>query len=217
MNKKARFISSFILCSATICMFAQTGLLNGHEYVDLGLSVKWATCNIGASAPEKSGTYFAWGETSPKNEYAWYNYFDAVDDEGKQFYEYFTSTFNRKGKNKIEPSSGRDPARKEWGATWRLPTKEEMEELTQKCKWVWDSVNGQNGFWVIAPNGNKIFLPATGCIEGTTKHIYNRHGLYQTSTLYYHQYEHALYFIQESISIGNMNRCAGIPIRPVTH
>ena len=213
---KIRFLFVFILCIASISLLAQTGKLNGHEYVDLGLSVKWATCNIGAYVPEKGGTYYAWGETMPKYDYAWHNYFDAIGDKGEQFYEYFTSTFNRRGKNKIEPNSGRDAARKEWGATWRLPTKDEMEELIQKCKWVWECVNGQNGFWVIGKNGNKIFLPAVGCIEGTTKHIYNRHGLYQTSSLYYQQFEYTLYFIHESISIGNMNRCTGVPVRPVT-
>lgn len=213
---KIKFLFVFVLCIASVSLLAQTGKLNGHEYVDLGLSIKWATCNIGANAPEKGGTYYAWGETMPKHDYAWYNYFDAIDNEGEQFYEYFTSTFNRRGKNKIEPNSGRDVARKEWGSTWRLPTKEEMEELIKKCNWVWECVNGQNGFWVIGKNGNKIFLPAAGCIEGTTKHIYNRHGLYQTSSLYYQQFEYTLYFIHESISIGNMNRCTGVPIRPVT-
>lgn len=198
-------------------MLAQSsGMLNGHEYVDLGLSVKWATCNIGANSPEKSGTYYAWGETSPKYDYSWHNYFDAADNEGERFYEYFTSTFNRQGRNKTDPQSGRDAARKFWESTWRLPTKEEMEELTKKCRWIWGNINGQNGFWVIGTNGNKIFLPATGCAEGTTKHIYNKHGLYQTSTLYYQQYEYSLYFIQESTSLGLMSRDTGVPIRPVT-
>ena len=128
-----------------------------------------------------------------------------------------TSTFNRRGKNRISPDSGRDAARKEWGGSWRLPTKEEMEELIDRCKWIWGNINGQNGFWVIGPNQNKIFLPASGCIDGMERHIYNRHGLYQTSTLYYQQYECTLYFISESRSIGNLNRCAGVPIRPVTY
>lgn len=97
---KIRFLFVFILCFASVSLLAQTGKLNGHEYVDLGLSVKWATCNIGANAPEKGGTYYAWGETMPKYDYAWYNYFDAIDDEAELFYEYFTSTFNRRGKIK---------------------------------------------------------------------------------------------------------------------
>ena len=216
MNK--RVLLTFVLNVAALWLLAQSsGTLNGHEFVDLGLTVKWATCNVGAYSPEKSGTYYAWGETSPKYDYSWHNYFDAKDNEGENFYEYFTSTMNRRGRNKIEPQSGRDVARKEWGATWRLPTREEMDELTKKCRWNWGNINGQNGFWVVGPNGNSIFLPATGCIEGTTRHIYNRHGLYQTSTLYFQQYEYALYFIQESVSIGNMNRCAGVPIRPVTN
>lgn len=214
---KARCLFTLAISLVTICMFGQSGTLNGHEYVNLGLSVKWATCNVGASRPEQSGTYYAWGETAPKYDYSWDNYFDAVDNEGERFYEYFTSTFNRRGKNRISPDSGRDAARKEWGASWRLPTKEEMEELIDRCKWILGNINGQNGFWVIGPNQNKIFLPASGCIDSMERHIYNRHGLYQTSTLYYQQYECTLYFISESRSIGNLNRCAGVPIRPVTY
>ena len=45
------------------------GKHEGHEYVDLGLSVKWATCNVGANAPEEYGDYYAWGETATKSEY----------------------------------------------------------------------------------------------------------------------------------------------------
>lgn len=114
MNK--RVLLTFVLNVAALWLLAQSsGTLNGHEFVDLGLTVKWATCNVGAYSPEKSGTYYAWGETSPKYDYSWHNYFDAKDNEGENFYEYFTSTMNRRGRNKIEPQSGRDVARKEWG------------------------------------------------------------------------------------------------------
>ena len=60
-----------------------TGTLNGYDWVDLGLSVKWATKNVGASSPSDYGDYFAWGETHPKSSYTWSNCFDCLDDEGK--------------------------------------------------------------------------------------------------------------------------------------
>lgn len=205
------FITSYSLC------YSQTKTINGHEYVDLGLSVKWATCNIGAYSPEESGDYYAWGDTITKVDYSWANYFDSADSKGEIFYTYFSSTFSRKGLTRIDPNSGRDIARKDWGGTWRLPTRSEMEELMNRCTWIWDEINGQNGFVVKGPSGNSIFLPASGCIDGTTRHIYNRHGLYQTSDLYYQQYEASLYFIKESKSIGNSSRCSGLVVRAVSY
>ena len=78
---KARCLFTLALSLVTIWMFGQSGTLNGHEYVNLGLSVKWATCNVGASRPEQCGTYYAWGETAPKYDYSCDNYFYAVDNE----------------------------------------------------------------------------------------------------------------------------------------
>lgn len=122
-----------------------TGYINGHEYVDLGLSVKWATCNVGASNPSDYGNYYAWGETSPKSEYTTSN----------------SSTYGYDINGDIGGTS-RDAARVNWGGTWRLPTQAECEELKNRCTWTRTNQNGHNGYQVTGPNGNSIFLPAGG-------------------------------------------------------
>ncbi len=117
-----------------------TGKINGHEYADLGLSVKWATCNVGASSPSDYGNYYAWGETTPKGTYT---------EENSKTY----------GKNmgSIAGNSQYDAARANWGGSWRLPTASEIDELKSKCKYVWTTKGGVNGYKVTGPNGNSIF------------------------------------------------------------
>ena len=120
--------------------------INGHEYVDLGLSVKWATCNVGASKPEEYGNHYAWGETFTKSSYTTDN----------------SVTWGKK-LNDIGGDPQYDVARKEWGSIWRLPTKAEFEELLRNCTWTWTTLNGINGCKVTSKkNGNSIFLPAAG-------------------------------------------------------
>lgn len=121
------------------------GRLNGHEWVDLGLSVRWATCNVGASSPSDYGDYYAWGETTTKSSY--------TDDNSRTY------------KVRMDDISGNpkyDAATANWGEGWRMPTKEELEELVDKCDWQWTTQGGHNGYKVTGPNGNSIFLPAAG-------------------------------------------------------
>ncbi len=121
--------------------------INGHEYVDLGLTsgLKWATCNVGANSPEEYGDYYAWGETETKDEYANIN----------------CSTCGVK-MNDISGDPKYDVVRKKWGDNWRMPTCYEMEELIEECSLEWVEQNGVNGYKVTGPNGNSIFLPAAG-------------------------------------------------------
>ena len=135
-----------------------------HEYVDLGLSVKWATCNVGASKPEEYGDYFAWGETSPKEKYT---------EENSLTY----------GKQMIDIAGNAlyDAARANWGGNWRMPTRAEMQELLDKCTWTWITQNGVNGYKVTGPNGNKIFLPATGFRFGLSLSSAGSRGYYWNS------------------------------------
>lgn len=119
-----------------------------YEYVDLGLpsGVKWAMHNVGTSYPEGHGDHFAWGEIEPKATYelgncSSYNQ-DLGDISGNPLY---------------------DAAAAKWGNGWRMPTLEEMYELTQECTWTWVEDNGIVGYKVTSKtNGNHIFLPAAG-------------------------------------------------------
>lgn len=140
-----------------------TGSLNGHEWVDLGLSVKWATCNVGGTNPSDIGDSFAWGETQTKSSYEMYNCFD-YRRSGNTWKNYDIN-----GRTKIEPNSGRDTARENWGETWRMPTIEEFEELETKCVWYWTKQNNHVGYKVLGQNGNSIFLPTTGFYEGKNR------------------------------------------------
>ena len=132
-----------------------------HEYVDLGLSVKWATCNVGASKPEESGEFFAWGETSSSSKYNWnyYQYGDAPGNVTK--YNHIPGWGTVDNKTSLDPED--DAASRNWGGVWRMPTQAEIVELCTNCTWSWTTVNGINGYNIISKNNNKsIFLPAAG-------------------------------------------------------
>ena len=139
--------------------------LSGHEYVDLGLSVKWATCNVGASKPEDYGNYYAWGETTTKSSYTESN----------------SKTYGKKMSD-IAGNAQYDAARANWGGNWRMPTKAEMQELIDKCNWTWTTQNGVKGYKVTGPNGNSIFLPAAGYRYGSSLYHAGSSGYYWRST-----------------------------------
>lgn len=127
--------------------------------VDLGLSVKWASCNVGADSPEEYGDYFAWGETETKSNYSHltYSYWDDKDGDGwyEDEGEFVFLAYDISG-------TKYDAAHAKWGDGWRMPTEEEFVELEEKCTWKWTAVNGVSGALVTGPNGNSIFLPASG-------------------------------------------------------
>jgi len=138
-----------------------TGSINGHEYVDLGLSVKWATMNVGASRPGDYGDYFAWGEVHPKSKYT---------EENCNTYGVETG--------EISGNSLYDAARHHWGSSWRLPTEDEFKELKDKCRWIWTSQDGHNGCKVVGPNGNSIFLPVAGYRKELSAEFVGKYGCY---------------------------------------
>ena len=178
-----------------------TGTINGHQWVDLGLSVKWATCNVGASSPSDYGGYYAWGETRTKSEY--------TEDN--------SSTY---GIN-IGDISGDiryDAARANWGGTWRLPTQAEMQELIGKCTWTWTSQGGHNGYRVTGPNGSSIFLPAAGYRGGSSLNLAGDACSYWSSTPDESDAgnAYALYFFSSDLSRGWDDRYYGQSVRPVS-
>ena len=138
------------------------GIKNGHIYVDLGLSVKWATCNVGASSPEGYGDYFAWGKTKPKTIYNWSTY-DWCNGSETTLTKYNNSSDYGWVDNKTQLDLADDAARANWGGPWRMPTDAELTELREQCTWTWTTQNGVNGYKVTSKsNGNSIFLPAAG-------------------------------------------------------
>ena len=152
--------------------------LEGHEYVDLGLSVKWATYNVGATSPEDYGHYFACGETSPKEIYV-------VDN--CPTYGLSISQLRSQGyiDSKGNLTSQYDAARANWGGDWRMPTCAEQEELLNNCIWTWTTQNSVNGYNVKGPNGNSIFLPAAGGRDGSSLLYTGIFGCYLSSTPYF--------------------------------
>lgn len=138
-----------------------------HQYVDLGLSVNWATSNIGSRSvdPQWPGQLFAWGDTLAKYNFSKDYYLAPKQD---RYYD---------GKlTVLEPND--DAATVLWGEDWRMPTKEEFQELIDKCSWEWTREDYSYwGYRVTGPNGNSIFLPAGGMIRGNET-INREDGLY---------------------------------------
>lgn len=217
-----------------------SGTVQSHDYVNLGLSVKWATCNVGASVPEEEGDYYAWGETSTKSDYSWDTYkwckngwddhltkycsdsrygyyiFGEYTDEGMEignnvWWEYrFTDDLTT-----LEPAD--DVATVKWGNKWRMPSKAEFDELRNRCTWTWIRRNGYNGYKVTGPNGKSIFLPAASACEGTEVRSRGGYGFYSTATLEDSWCSYSLYFNagERSWNYGHL-RCHGHTVRPVT-
>ena len=176
--------------------------LSGHGYVDLGLSVRWAACNVGADSPEEYGDYFAWGEITPKDEYTKENAIEIDNDILS-----------------ITGSEEYDAARAIWGAPWQLPTKAQVVELLETCEWKWTEMNGCRGYKVTGPNGNSIFLPAAGWIQGSSLLEEGSCGSYWTDERWSHMLdvgEH-LYFNGDANYFDNigMPRFDGASVRPV--
>lgn len=181
------------------------GEIAGHGYVDLGLpsGKKWATCNVGASSAERYGDYFAWGETRPKAEYTWGN-----------------SVINGEQMSDISGNPQYDAATANWGGGWRMPTKDEMNELVNNCQWEWMQVNGVNGARVVGPNGHCIFLPAVGYRIESSLYDYGNYGDYWSSTPYDNDndgYACRLGFDSSNASLRwDGSRYHGLTIRPIT-
>ncbi len=190
-----------------------------HEYVDLGLSVKWATCNVGAAFPEDYGDYFAWGETTPKENYDWTTY-KYCKGTNKTMTKYCNnSSYGNNGftDNKTELDPEDDAATVNWGGNWRMPTDAEMTELREQCTWTWITQNGVNGYKVVGKNGNSIFLPAAGCMSYSSLYDAGSNGDYWSSSLHtrYPDLAFGVYFYSGDVLRRGSNRNGGRSVRPV--
>lgn len=212
-------------------------LFDGHECVEMGDGLKWATCNIGADKPHDSGSYFAWGETATKSVsvdpgYSWSNYAWGTESA-------LTKYNSTDGKTTLLAAD--DVATQEWGSGWRIPTEAECDVLRDGSKFdmEWkEFYNGVTTYGVLITSkisgyvGNQIFLPTSGYYSGTTHKPYKdsgsgrRHGLYWTSTrhsstaswakaLRCHDSGTSLGSHSPGLSSENYYRCSGLTVRAV--
>lgn len=184
-----------------------------EDRVDLGLpsGILWATCNIGAFSPSEIGDYFAWGENEPKDAYGWETY-----ELCRGSYDSIFKYTKIDGKKVLEPED--DVSKSILGEEWRIPTKEDMEELIEECDWDWISYEGHLGWKITGPNSNTIFLPAAGSASSYKITGINELGRYWTATRgTSDNFAYNLRFkeFKDSIVIFSDTRFYGRTIRPV--
>ena len=213
---------SLYTLSEDVKLFAQwqaySGMEEGYTYVDLGLSVEWATRNVGADRREAYGDYFAWGETQPKSNYAWETYQWGIASD--LLTKYCIDAAHGKngatdGKTVLELSD--DAARVQWKGDWRMPTLAEQQELREKCTWKWKNLNGIAGYEVTGPSGKSIFLPAAGFKNNDALYQSGSYGCYWSSNLYEIQSDYAYYLniIPSTHEQAQYSRSYGYSLRPV--
>lgn len=186
------------------------------EAIDLGLSVKWASCNVGATSPEEYGGYYAWGETEEKDLYSWSTYKWCNGTENSMTKYCSNSEYGIvDNKTTLDPED--DVAHVKWGGNWRTPTLAEQQELIDKCTWVWTTLNGVNGYEITGPNGNSIFLPAAGCRNNFEAYFQNTFGYYWSGLLSsdYDNNASLLFLESEYCDWRGGVRCFGESVRPV--
>ncbi len=180
-----------------------TGTENGHEWVDLGLTVKWATCNVGADSPEEYGDYFAWGEVLPKEEYTQAN----------------SVTYGDSTISDISGNPQYDAATANWGGAWRMPTYKEIKEMYVYCTIEWTVQNGVAGqLFTSKKTGKSIFFPAAGYIDSTELFFPASYGRYWSAStdIVSRSALHLTFDNQYADWCGRSHRNVGLTVRPVT-
>ena len=210
-----------------------SGQIAGHDYIDLGLpsGTLWATYNVGATKPTEFGNYFAWGETEPKDVYDWNTYKYAkvsLTEDVLQKWQLDTLTKYNTGKEypgtiddftTLLPED--DAATANWGGEWRMPTNEELKELTENCEFNWTEINGVSGTKFTAKNGNFVFFPAAGYRYNSR--IINSvgiNGVYWSSSLFEEEDDDAYRFMlstKSGYSFAPIERRNGLSVRPVVN
>ena len=191
---------------------------NGHEWVDLGLSVKWAACNVGATSPEEYGNYYAWGETEPKTTTCTWATYKWCNGSNTTLTKYNIDSSRGTVDNKTVLELADDAARANWGGAWRMPTDAEWTELRENCTWTWTTKNGVNGYEVKSEaNGNSIFLPAAGYRYNGDLYGAGYGGYYWSSSLGTGSPNGAWYVVFYSGYVYRYydNRYCGQSVRPV--
>jgi len=211
-----------------------------YEVVDLGLPSGnlWATCNMGASSPEKTGSFYAWGEVETKEEFSWRNYrwSEGNDLDITKYYTEDRGNYSRVGDQKTQLEIADEAPYAVMGQGWRLPSDTDFRELltTRNCTVKWCKLNGVGGYLFTSVRkgyeGNSIFLPLSGMNDSTKPRFEGEYGWYWCNTLYLNyntntgknEYvtSEATALWLEHVEIDNhviksRPRYAGIPIRPV--
>lgn len=210
VNDGAGNVTRHIVTEGMKITFANEAEQDYSEPVDLGLSVKWASCNLGADYPEAFGGFFAWGETKPKTEFTLENY---------ELYDPYETDTNGYIAYKEIAGTALDAATANLGGEWRMPKQSEWQELVQSCTWKFTVRNGVEGYEVTGPNGNSIFLPGAGNIW-QKDHTHIGGGFYWTSTCAeLNEYNYFIYrgnFSEIDISYEGYDYPeTGMTIRPV--
>ena len=195
--------------------------------VDLGLSVLWADRNVGASSPDAHGNYYAWGETSIKDDYSWlsYQHFSDSDNNGYPWKndgewdeDCTPEELSYLGENISKTIY--DVAHTEWGENWAMPTYQQWEELINNCTWNITTKNGNNCYEITSNiNGNSIILPIAGCRCDTTLH-WEEAPFYWTSSFNQEMPNHAVgayfeFYAAGHPYIGLWHRYLGCNVRPI--
>ncbi|MBR4842812.1 MAG: hypothetical protein IK006_06955 [Bacteroidaceae bacterium] len=219
---RAYYISQLMIYYGEIKDFTFTWDI--PKMVDLGLSVKWASWNVGANNPWEYGDYYAWGETEPKTDYSWSTYKwcnGSYDTQNK--YNTNSSYGTVDNKTTLDPED--DVAHVKWGGNWRMPTKAEQDDLRNKCTWTWygsgnTEFNGIAGYKVTSNiegyTDRFIFLPAAGCRYDTDLNDVGGYGDYWSSSLNANPGRAwDIYFNSSYVSTGRDYRYYGFSVRPV--
>ena len=187
--------------------FTTPNMLVSFGYVDLGLSVKWGTCNLSANSPEERGNYYAWGETETK---------DVFETSTYKYYDSTAETFINIGDN--ISGTTYDAASTNLGTDWRTPTYEEISEIYDNCIWHESKFKGVSGYLVTSKtNGNSIFVPTVSCTNtSSSKARYSQFWSATSASLSSAYYLNYNYFkVENTYRAKDMDKPYGLPIRPV--
>lgn len=186
------------------------------DAVDLGLPSGnlWASKNIGASSEYDNGTYFAWGETSEKDEYGWESFLHA-DGSYNTMKKYCNESKYGDVDNKFVLEDADDAAQVILGSKWHTPSSDDLQELIDNCEWEWKSRNGMYGWEIMGSNGNSIFLPAAGAYSAYRLANVNESGRYWCSDMESTHFALGLRFNNMTYGIVADTKFYGRPIRPV--